>query len=245
MSDDSGPASFFRAATEAFGATISARQKHIDLVAGLCAQAFDLFERNVAIQAEGTPQIACKGECAACCRLRVVTTAPEIFLLARFVEANAQAFEARGTMLSQRIISIALSVGNLDEAGRMAAKRECPFIESDLCLAYRLRPLACRGHAALDRRACVSVAAGGEGDASVSTPHLVVRSLVQSAMMNGMRKAGLAWGLYELTRGVKTAISAQSALDAWLGGGDPLAEAKIPDFDAVEAVKLFDALSPD
>ncbi|QGM98137.1 YkgJ family cysteine cluster protein [Methylocystis parvus] len=244
MNDRSGPASFFRETTRAFGATIATRRGQFDLVAALCAQAFDLFEKNAAIQAEGAPQIACKGECAACCRLRVVATAPEIFVLARFVEVNAKAFEARGVMLSQRIADTALTVGDLDEADRMAARRYCPFIENDLCLAYRLRPLACRGHAALDRQACISAADGGGEDAPVSTPHLVVRSLVQNAMMNGLRQARLAWGLYELTRGLKIAIDSQGVIDAWLRGADPLAPAAIPDFDAAEAAAMFDGLQP-
>lgn len=239
-----GPAAFFQATTEAFGATIAARRGQPDLVAALCAQAFDIFENNVALQAEDAPAVACKGECAACCQLRVVATAPEIFLLARFVGVNSQAFEARGVMLAERIGDAAHAVGDLGEAERMDAKRYCPLIEKDLCLAYRLRPLACRGHAALDKQACVSAAAGENEDATASMPHLVVRSLVQNAMLNGMRQARLAWGLYELTKGLWIACNSPTTIDAWLRGDDPLAPATIPAFDHAEAVSLFDAITP-
>ncbi|WP_442756571.1 YkgJ family cysteine cluster protein [Methylocystis sp. JAN1] len=241
--EDAGPASFFQATTRAFGATIAGRWERPDLVAALCAQAFDSFEKNVTLQSEGAPAIACKGECAACCRLRVVATAPEIFLLARFVDANTQAFAARNVRLAERISDTAQAIGNLGEAERMAARRYCPLIENDLCLAYRLRPLACRGHAALDREACVSAAEGGGEEPAVSTPHLVVRSLVQNAMLNAVRQARLAWGLYELTQGLRIACGSSGLLDAWLRGGDPLAPATIPDFDLAEAASLFDAIA--
>ena len=92
MSEEIGPASFFQSTSRAFGETISARRTRPELVALLCAQAFDSFTKNVAIQAEGDPALACHGECAGCCRLRVVATAPEVFLLARFISVNAAAF---------------------------------------------------------------------------------------------------------------------------------------------------------
>jgi Fe-S-cluster containining protein len=150
----------------------------------------------------------------------------------------------RNIMPRDRIAIAAQAVGNLAEAQRMAAKCYCPLIENELCLAYRLRPLACRGHAALVRQSCVSAAEGGGGDAAVSAPHLVVRSLVQNAMMNGMRQARLAWGLYELTQGLKLAIESAELIEIWLSGGDPLASAAIPEFDHVEAASLFDAVAP-
>ncbi|WP_457797888.1 YkgJ family cysteine cluster protein [Methylocystis sp. S23] len=241
---EDGPAFFFRATSRAFGDMIVARRGQAALVGGLCAQAFDLFEKNVANQTEGAPAIACQGECAACCRLRVVATAPEIFLLARFVSHNAAAFEAQGIMLSRRIGEAARSVGGLGELDRMAERRDCSFIEKGLCLAYRLRPLACRGHAAFDRQACVSAAEGGGEDAAISEPHLVVRSLVQNALMNALREAKLAWGLYEVTLALDLTLKAPRTIEAWLQGDDPLAPALLPDFSYEEAAALFDAVAP-
>jgi hypothetical protein len=240
---ENGPASFFQATSQAFADTIVAHRSQGELVGALCAQAFDLFEKNVALQGEGAPAIACHGECAACCRLRVVATAPEVLLLVRFVAVNAPAFDARGISLARRIADTAQAVGSLDEFARMAAKRDCPLIERDLCLAYRLRPLACRGHAALDKQACISAAEGEGDEAPVSTPHLVVRSLVQNAMMNSLRQAGLAWGLYEITKALEIASRTPAAIEAWIEGEDPLSPALIPEFDPGEAASLFDGIA--
>lgn len=238
-----GPAAFFQAAAGAFADTIRAKRDRPDLVGALCVQAFDIFETNVAIQAEGGPALACAGECAACCRLRVVVTAPEAFLIARFIAVNNEALVARGVDLPRRIAEAADQVGGLSEAERMAARRGCPFIEGELCLAYRLRPLACRGHAAFDREACGEAAAGKNVEAAISTPHLVVRSLTQNAMMSALRTAGLAWGLYELNRVLGVALSDPRALEKWIAGGDPLADAAVADFDLSDAATAFDAIA--
>lgn len=243
LADENGAAAFFQAVAGAFTDTIRARRDRPDLVGALCAQAFEIFEKNLAIQAEGGPAIACAGECAACCRLRVLVTAPEAFLIARFVAVNNAALLAQGVDLPRRIAEVAEEVGSLSETERLAAGRGCPFIEGDLCLAYRLRPLACRGHAAFDREACGEVTAGKNVDVAISTPHLVVRSLTQNAMMSALRAAGLAWGLYELNKAVDIALSVPGALEKWIAGEDPLAEAAVADLDLSDAARTFDAIA--
>ncbi|MBI5013509.1 MAG: YkgJ family cysteine cluster protein [Methylocystis sp.] len=241
MNGDTSPSAFFRAASHAFSETIGSRGARPELVALLCAQAFDSFTQNVAIQAAGAPALACQGECAACCRLRVVATAPEIFLLARFISVNAAAFRERGIMLRKRIADADQAVGGLSEEQRLTAQHACPLIEGELCLAYKIRPLACRGHAAFDKALCLAAVRGEAVEAPISTPHLVVRSLVQNALMAALRRAGLAWGLYEVNRALNCALSAPHALEQWISGEDPLTNARIPDFDLIEAAAILDA----
>jgi hypothetical protein len=240
--DDQGPQAFFAAMTQAFDGTIRARRGRHDFVGALCLQAFDSFDGNVAIQAEGAPALACKGDCPACCIIRVVATAPEVFLVARFVAANAAILAQHGVDLVGRIHGAAEAASGLGERERMALKRICPFIEDGLCLAYRVRPLACRGHASYDEAACREATAGADVEAAISTPHLVVRSLVQNAMMASLRGAGLAWGLYELNGAVALALSTPQAELRWTEGDDPLSPAAVADFDAKEAAATFDAI---
>ncbi|MGJ0452265.1 MAG: YkgJ family cysteine cluster protein [Methylocystis sp.] len=195
------------------------------------------------IQAEGEPTLACHGECAACCRLRVAATAPEIFLLARFVSVNAAAFAERDVMLFKRIADADQAIGGLSEEQRMLVQYACPLIEGELCLAYKVRPLACRGHAAFDKALCVAAARGEAVETPVSASHLFVRSIVQNALMAALRRYGLAWGLYEVSGALNCALSAPDALERWISGQDPLARARIPDFNPVEAGAIFDAIS--
>jgi hypothetical protein len=242
MGDDLGPSSFFRETYRAFGDTINSCRTRSDLVALLCAQAFDSFSGNVAIQAEGEPALACHGECSACCRLRVIATAPEVFLLARFVTVNAAALAESGVNLIERIANADQTVGGMSEECRLAAQIVCPFIQDDLCLAYKVRPLACRGHAAFDKATCVAAARGEAVEPPISTPHLVVRSLVQNALLAALRQSRLAWGLYELNKGVHIVLSTSDALEKWMSGEDPLECAMAPEFDMGEAGATFDAV---
>ncbi|QGM44653.1 YkgJ family cysteine cluster protein [Methylocystis heyeri] len=243
MNADKGPASFFNALSQAFGETLASAGGQPEAIGRLCLQAFDSFDKNVAIQAEDAPAVACQGECAACCTLRVVATAPEVFLVARFIEVNAASFEQRGMDIRSRIAELDADAGGLSEQQRMSLRRDCPFIENGLCLAYRVRPLACRGHASFDREACEKAAQGENVQAPVSSPHLMVRSLVQNAMMSALREAGLAWRPYELAGALNLALSNPEALDQWLAGGDPLAAAAVGDFDIDEAAKTFDDIA--
>lgn len=239
---DEGPEGFFRAMSSAFAATIRARRLQGDFVGVLCAQAFDCFRGNLDIQSEGAPPTVCKGECDACCCIRVVATAPEIFLLVRFINVNAQAFIDRGVDLKRRIVEADAQTAGLSEKERLARRRICPFVEEALCVPYKLRPLACRGHASYDREACEKIAAGEDVEARVSTPHMVVRSLVQGALMSALSDAGLPFGLYELNHALAIALSRPDAEADWIAGGDPLSGAAIPDFSAREAVAAFEAI---
>jgi hypothetical protein len=241
-SDDNGPAAFFNAMTAAFDATIRTYRDQPQFVGVLCAQAFDSFDGNVEIQAEGAPAIACKGDCPACCVLRVAATAPEVFLLARFVLANAAGLAERGVNLQQRIAETSSVVGGHSERERMALRRECPFMEAGHCLAYRVRPLACCGHASYDEGSCTEAIAGEREEAAISEPHLVVRSLVQNAMMSSVHAAGLAWRLYELIQALDLALSIPEAEAKWVRGQDPLLSAAIAEFDMREAAVTFEAM---
>lgn len=240
--DDNGPLDFFRAMHEAFAATIRACRAAPAFVRELSAQAFDSFDGNVAIQAEGMPKIACHEGCAACCTLRVVASAPEALLVAQYIVATRAAYAKIGVDLARRIAEEDVVTRGLDEKRRVALRRRCPFIENGSCLIYKVRPLACRGHASYDKRACFDAAAGRGGEAKVSEPHLVARSIVQNALLSALRDAGLAWGLYELNSAVAIALSDAGVEKAWLDGSDPLLPAALAETDAKEMAATFDAI---
>jgi hypothetical protein len=69
----------------------------------------------------------------------------------------------------------------------MASSLICPLIENDHCVAYAVRPLACRGHASYDEEACRDALKGGASEVPVSALHLTVRSLVQNSMQSALR----------------------------------------------------------
>lgn len=237
-----GPMEFFKAQHGAFAHTIRTRRGESSFVRELSAQAFDSFDGNVAIQAEGMPALACHEGCAACCTLRVVASAPEILLVAQYIVATKPAYATIGVDLARRIADEDAVTRGLDESRRMALRRRCPFIETGSCLIYAVRPLACRGHASYDKRGCFDAAAGRDGEAKISEPHLVVRSLVQNALLSALRDAGLAWRLYELNRALDIALGDSNAEQAWLAGDDPFLSAALTEIDAQDMAATFDAI---
>lgn len=164
MPDESGPLAFFKAQHQAFTETLAARRGREDLIDGLLEQAFSSFEGNVEIQSEGLPPLACHKGCSTCCTLRVTATAPEILLIARYVRWASDALKRAEVDLEQRLADADRVTRGLSEEQRVALRRRCPFIANGVCVIYPVRPLACRGHASYDKRACVEAAAGRAGD---------------------------------------------------------------------------------
>lgn len=203
--------------------------------------AFELFEANIGPQTEHLPPLACEKGCPSCCTLRVLATAPEIFLLAEYVQ-RIDATRSGATIALRRRIALADRVTRgLGETERMALRKPCPFLVRGVCIVHPVRPLACRGHASFDRQACVRVAAGRDAEVPLSEPHRALRGLVQTALQSALRTAGLPWGLYEMNHGLTLALDRTARDAAWLVGRDSLAPAA-HEFDWATAAERFDAL---
>ncbi|MGJ5180966.1 YkgJ family cysteine cluster protein [Bradyrhizobium oligotrophicum] len=191
-------------------------------------QAFNLFEANIGAQSAHLPALACTKGCPACCALRVTATAPEIFLLARYIrQIDAQMPATALGPLSRRVELANRATRGLGETERMALRQPCPFAVRGACIIHPARPLACRGHASFDRRACIQAMAGRDVEVPISAPHVALRGLIQDALRAALAEAGLAAHLYELNQGLVLALGAPERERAWLDGKDSLAPARI------------------
>lgn len=240
--DRNSPLAFFGAIHGAFADAIVQLHGQQGLIENLLSLAFGSFEGNVAIQAEGQQEVDCGKGCAACCRLRVVATAPEVMLIARFIRATESVLRERGIDLAQRVAEADADTRGLDEAGRVKRKRRCPFIAKGACTIYPVRTLACRGHASHDRRACAAAMGGSDNVIPISQPHLMVRSIVQNAMQSAMRDGGYAWGLYELNHALHLALTDDNIEQRWLAGEDAFADALVGEIDMDEMARTFDKI---
>lgn len=229
----------------AYGARIRALQPKpdADLAAALLALACDAFDGNVAIQSEGQPPLACGKGCASCCTLRVTASAPELLVIARFLRATQLAYAQVGIDLIARLREADAATRGMDEAQRVSLRQRCAFIVNGACGIYSVRPLACRGHASHDVRACVDAAAGRRDDVPFSGPHRLVRSLVQSALLAALDDAGLPWGLAELNEGLMTVMDADQPDAQWRQGIDPLADAALRGSDRAQWREVLDELT--
>lgn len=233
---------FFQDQQAAFCATLQRRRDHPALVDSLLRQAVDSFDGNVALQCEDEPPLACQRGCATCCTLRVAASAPEVFWVARLLRALAPRLAGRGVDLMAQVRAADAATRGRSEAERVALGQRCPFIAQGVCVIYPVRPLACRGHASLDLRACVDAAAGRRAEVPHSQGHQMVRALVQGALQSALRDGGLAWGLYELNHALVLAEATPDAEGAWQAGADPLAEAALTELPAAEMAAAFDQL---
>lgn len=240
--DDFGPLAFFKAQQQAFSETLKASQGLENLIDGLLTQAYSSFEHNVEIQEEGMPPLACRKGCATCCTLRVTATAPEVLMIGRYVRWSADNLKAVNIDLTERIAAADEKTRGLDEQQRVVLRQRCPYIHNGDCLIYQVRPLACRGHASYDVRACVEAAAGRSDEIPYSAPHMTVRSLVQNAMQAALRNAQLAFGLYELNHAVCLALQDETCCQAWLSGVDVFAPAAVAELSAAEMAHTYDAI---
>lgn len=242
VQERNSPLAFFGAMHDAFADAMTQLHGRSGMVESLLSLAFGSFDGNVAIQAEGQPELDCRKGCAACCRLRVVATAPEVLLIARFIRATESALRVRGIDLAQRVAEADADTRGLNEAGRVKRKRRCPFIAKGACTIYPVRTLACRGHASHDRRACAAAMGGSDNVIPISQPHLMVRSMVQNAMQSAMRDAGYAWGLYELNHALHLALTDEGIEQRWLAGEDAFADALVGEIDMDEMARTFDQI---
>lgn len=225
-SSDNTTEAFFRDLRGAFGQTMGTTPTEA-LTQAVLMQAWDSFDGNVAIQSEGQPTVACYKGCPSCCSLRVSALAPEVFMIVAYLQATSPALHKHGIDLIARLRESDAATRGLDEVARVAMRQRCAFIVQGVCLIHRVRPLSCRGHASLSKRACVNAAAGRVDEVPFSGPHRVVRVLVQSALQAALRQRGLAWGSHELNHALILALDDSATQASWLEGGDPLADAAI------------------
>lgn len=233
---------FFRAQHRAFAETLELRCGRDDMLPALLSQAYSSFEGNVEVQAEGQPYIACHKGCATCCTIRVIATAPEVLMLARYIRANEAALKAAGIDLRQRLNDTDRATRGLGESQRVALRRRCPFIDNGVCVIYPARPLACRGHASYDKRACVEAAAGRLDSIPLSIPHMMVRSLIQNALQSALREAGYVWAAYELNHALIISLGDGACEAAWRAGEDIFAPAVVTEISLDEMASTFDRI---
>ena len=161
-------------------------------------------------------------------------------MIASFLRVAAPVLQSHGIDLLQKLRDSDAATRGLDDAARVALRRRCAFLVKGVCLIHRMRPLACRGHASHDKRACLDAVAGRIDEVPFSGPHKVVRVLVQSALQAALRNQRLAWGAYELNHALVLALDNDHAGSEWLAGGDPLAAAAIDTEEREAMAAWFD-----
>ncbi|MEJ2426789.1 MAG: YkgJ family cysteine cluster protein [Candidatus Thiodiazotropha sp.] len=239
---DKGALDFFRTMHHRFADRIQNHDGSEAMLADLLTLAFTSYEGNAELHSRGMAEPACQKGCATCCSIRVVATAPEVLLIARYLHANESALKGRGVHFRKRLAEADEVTHGLAEAARVRLRRRCPFIQKGACVIYAARPLACRSHLSYDKQACVDAAAGRIDEIPHSPPHLHVRSLIQNALQAALRDAHYPWAIYEINHALKLALENPRAEQAWLAGDDVFKPARVKEVSIGEMAKTFDQL---
>ncbi len=241
---DHSARAFFAGLQTALAGTLNDTIGRPLMIDALLHQAFDTFDGNVRIQCEEEPDLACARGCAFCCTLRVCATAPEVLLIARYVRALNSRLLERGIDLVDLVRTTDRKTRGLGEAERLAIHTHCPFAMQGVCVIYPVRPLACRGHASFDRKACAQATRGRRDTVPFSPGHQLTCSLVQNALRSSLRDAGLAWDVYELIHALVLALDDSNTETQWLTGHDALAVAAVHAVAREELISVFEQLRP-
>ncbi|MCK7494646.1 MAG: YkgJ family cysteine cluster protein [Comamonadaceae bacterium] len=201
------------------------------------AQAVATFDGNVRLRAPDEPPVALpQGLRDLPPPARRRDHARGALLAAHFLARIAPPLADRGIDLVATLREAEAQTHRRSEAER-SAEPACAARSrrQGVCVIYPVRPLACRGHASHDVRACVDAAAGRRGAVPFSQAHRTVRALVQNALRSPLRDAGLAWGVHEFNEALVAALDHPGAAAAWWAGIDPLAPARCADVPAAGA----------
>jgi Fe-S-cluster containining protein len=194
------------------------------LVAERVAANVDAFyAEHAALDLPDEPKPACGRGCSHCCHTRVETTAPEVFLLARFLRAHPDAPRA------ERIVATAKTLEPLDGRGHHLAQIRCALLGDDgACTVYSARPIACRRAHSTDASVCAAVHRDPTLDVRISfaaTLQSNTSSLVLG-WLEGSAHAGRPPHHYELHAALVIALREDDAETRFVAGEDPLRVAR-------------------
>lgn len=162
-------------------------------------------------------QIACRRGCNYCCHSYVAVTAPEVFRLARAVEASR--LEA---LAPARIRERAQPLIGVGVAERIGAKLACPLLVGGECAVYAERPIVCRQATSLSVAACRDEydSPDREGQVEISAAHVTHASNANVILVAALTAVRLPSVAYEMAAALDAALALPDAEARWLAGED-------------------------
>lgn len=165
-----------------------------------------------------TASFQCAKGCSYCCHSAVAASAPELFRIARLLDAGDAA--AKAAVLTRAKARSATTV----EAA-MAMRSSCPLLVDGSCSVYKERPMGCRQFVSTNREGCRTAFEQGTGALpfvpAAANAGIILRSLLQGAASS----LGLKAQTYELSSALTIALADATAEQRWLAGADVFAGA--------------------
>jgi Putative zinc- or iron-chelating domain len=181
-------------------------------------------------EGNGREPIACKPGCNYCCHMRVVASVPEVIALADFIAANfpAGAIEA----IRRRAAETDEKTHGLSDEQWGAGRFVCPLLAEGRCSVYAARPLDCRGYNSTSLAACRAASLDyGEWDVPMENAIMTAFKSAQAGLLQALAGTGRRPRLVELTAALRIVLEDAAAIDRWLAGENPFADAELDPSD--------------
>lgn len=175
--------------------------------------------RWVAMDVPGEARPSCARGCSHCCHARVEVTAPEVFLLARFLREHPD------TARDARVAETARALRGMDGRAHHLAQVRCALLDDEgACSVYASRPIACRRAHSTDASVCAAVHREPTLDVRIPVAPTLqwnVSSLVLG-WLEGSAHAGRPPHHYELHAALRIALEDAGAEARFVAGEEPL-----------------------
>jgi Fe-S-cluster containining protein len=166
-------------------------------------------DRVVDLAVHAGTRVDCKAGCCHCCSAKVEAIAPEIFEISReLAKRSAEELAVIVARLREYVVA-----QNVDSA-RWNQRKSCPFLTSDLCSIYTVRPTTCRKAHSMNVGECAAY--------KPTIPQDLGIALNSEALLRGTRIAygqrGFDASNHELVRAVLIALHDPTARARWYRG---------------------------
>jgi len=165
--------------------------------------------------------MACAAGCPHCCVLNVAVLLPEGLAIADMLQA--QLAPAALDRLRQRLAIHSSWVRWMDDEERTARTAYCPLLDSaGRCAVHPVRPLACRGVAALDSSSCREAFNPIISDQARLVPADLLRRMVYDeafrALARALKSNGLEDRSIDLVEGIRAFLERPGCRELYLSG---------------------------
>ncbi len=175
-------------------------------------KSYQRFDKIIAKSIDESPtKPACKAGCFYCCYYKVEVKAHEMLLIHEHMQKNI-ATDLREQILASAKANAEL-ISTLTPKEHLSTNIKCPFLISNQCSVYEVRPFRCRSFHAVQVDACEASYAN-PSDFSIATELIEEVSQYSDALSQGFEAAVMDSGLDHRTYDLNTALLEVFADDA-------------------------------
>lgn len=181
--------------------------------------------------------IACRLGCSHCCGQHVAVAPLEVAHLVTWMRANLSPADLDA--VRQRAIAVDDATRGMVAVERARTGLACALLgDGGRCVAYEVRPVACRTALSVSAASCALIPIAGERGELVAGERREAKAAEVARKAGGMafvemavesNAAGLKASTIELAAALRIALIDDTAIDRWLDGEDAFADARPTD----------------